>query len=142
MTDNSWMPASGRHPVGIGSSLGRALKARKGAPPAKRANLPDRDFYSFRYNFKPESIDSSKPGTIDIKRGRDSTSVTVERSSAQAGEGHVFVGNEMPAKEWECVLIYDEETGNFVLEKLDSFMILNYDKKTASHNRSSSVSRA
>jgi len=25
---------------------------------------------------------------------------------------------------------------------LDSFMILNYDKKTASHNRSSSVSRA
>lgn len=34
-------------------------------------------------NFKPESIDSSKPGTIDIKRGKDSTSVTVERSSAQ-----------------------------------------------------------
>jgi hypothetical protein len=48
MTDNSWMPASGRHSVDIGSSLGRALKARKGAPPAKRANLPDRDFYSFR----------------------------------------------------------------------------------------------
>jgi hypothetical protein len=30
---------------------------------------------------------------------------------AQAGESHVFVGSEMPAKEWECVLIYDEETG-------------------------------
>jgi neural Wiskott-Aldrich syndrome protein len=47
-TDNSWMPAGGRHPVGVGSSLGRALKARKGAPPTKKANLPDRDFYSFR----------------------------------------------------------------------------------------------
>ena len=44
----SWMPASGRHQIAVGSSLGRALKARKGAPPTKKANLPDRDFYSFR----------------------------------------------------------------------------------------------
>jgi hypothetical protein len=29
----------------------------------------------------------------------------------QAGESHVFLGSETPAKEWECVLIYDEETG-------------------------------
>lgn len=29
-------------------------------------------------NFMPESIDSSKPGTIDIQRG-STTSVTVER---------------------------------------------------------------
>lgn len=50
-TDSSWMPASGRHQVSIGTSLGRALKARKGAPPTKRANIPDRDFYSFRCSF-------------------------------------------------------------------------------------------
>ena len=106
MTTNlnaSWMPAHGRHRVNIGTSLGRALKARKGAAAAtKRNNLPDRDFYSFRCrfllppllvsllkafvisdNFKPPSIDSTKPGTIDIKRGKDSTSVSVELSSSQ-----------------------------------------------------------
>ena len=30
---------------------------------------------------------------------------------AQTGESHSFLGNEMTAKEGECVLIYDEETG-------------------------------
>ena len=50
-TDTSWFPASGRHAVSVGPSLGRALKARRGIAPsakAKRANLPDREFYSFR----------------------------------------------------------------------------------------------
>ena len=51
--DASWMPSTGRHPVAVGSSLGRALKARKGAPAAKRATLPDRDFYSFRCACSP-----------------------------------------------------------------------------------------
>lgn len=47
--DAHWMPVTGRHKVNIGTSLGRALKARKGiAPPKRASNLPDRDFYSFR----------------------------------------------------------------------------------------------
>ena len=47
--DAQWMPVTGRHKVDIGTSLGRALKARKGiAPPKRASNLPDRDFYSFR----------------------------------------------------------------------------------------------
>ena len=103
-TANSWMPASGKHSVTIGKSLGRALKARKGvASAAPKGGIPDKDFYSFRCapisflssrhllnttplfsdNFKPESIDSTKPGSIEIKTGRDSTTVTVERSSSQ-----------------------------------------------------------
>ena len=45
--ETQWMP-TGRHRVSVGSSLARALKARKGAAPSKRSNLPDRDFYSFR----------------------------------------------------------------------------------------------
>jgi len=111
MASNSWMPTHGRRKVDVGKSLGRALKARKGTPAAtKRSTIPDRDFYSFRYNFKPPSIDSTKPGTIEVKRGQNSTSVTVEHASSQAGEGHVFVGREEPAKEMDCVLIYDEQT--------------------------------
>jgi len=46
------MPVQGRHKVEIGSSLARALKARKlngeAPPPNKRSHLPDKDFYSFR----------------------------------------------------------------------------------------------
>lgn len=68
----------------------------------------------------------------------------------QPGEIHVFGGAEHPAKEWDCVLIYDEETGvianflrvlcshlnssgysqTFTLEKLDSSLVLTYERKT------------
>src|ERR1700722_7496205 len=53
MTRNhsAWMPAQGRHRVNIGSSLKRALKARKGIAATRRSNLPDRDFYSFRCRY-------------------------------------------------------------------------------------------
>lgn len=34
-------------------------------------------------NFKPESIDPTKPGTIEVKKGKEKTSVTVERASTQ-----------------------------------------------------------
>lgn len=52
--DAQWMPVTGRHKVNIGTSLGRALKARKGiAPPKRASNLPDRDFYSFRCTSGP-----------------------------------------------------------------------------------------
>ncbi|KAG6375075.1 RNA polymerase II transcription elongation factor-domain-containing protein [Boletus reticuloceps] len=128
--DAQWMPVTGRHKVDIGPSLGRALKARKGiAPPKRASNLPDREFYSFRYNFKPESIDPDKPGSIEVKRTKESTSVTVERPSAQARETHLFKGTEQPVREYDCVLVYDEDMGTFTLEKIDSFMNFSYDRK-------------
>ncbi|KAI9449642.1 hypothetical protein BJY52DRAFT_228921 [Lactarius psammicola] len=80
---SSWMPAQGRHNVGIGSSLAKALKARKGQPPQRNKNLPERDFYSLRYNHKPGSIDPAKPGTLEVKPGsREVTAVRVERPTA------------------------------------------------------------
>ncbi|KAI6035573.1 RNA polymerase II transcription elongation factor-domain-containing protein [Pisolithus orientalis] len=123
-----WAPAPGRHKVAIGSSLARALKARKGPAPPKRSNLPDRDFYSFRYNFTPESIDPDRPGTVEVKRGKESTSISLERPSTQ-GENYVFKGIEHPVKDYDCVLIYDEELGTFTLEKVDGFMTFSYDRK-------------
>ncbi|KZT27058.1 hypothetical protein NEOLEDRAFT_1131584 [Neolentinus lepideus HHB14362 ss-1] len=124
--DMSWMPVQGRHQVEIGASLGRALRARRGASnPPKRGGIPDRNFHCCRYNFKPESIDLTRPGTIEVKKG----SVTVERGSTLSGESHLFQGSEQPAKELECVLIYDEELGRFTLEKLDSLVTLHYDRR-------------
>ncbi|KAJ7283299.1 RNA polymerase II transcription elongation factor-domain-containing protein [Mycena rebaudengoi] len=127
------MDFRGRQQVQIGPSLNKALKARKGGPPpqVKRTGPPEKDFYSFRYNFKPPSIDPTKPGTIDLSRSsKDSTSLTVEHPSSQPGESHVFVGNETSAKEFDCVLIYDEETGSYKLEKLESYIVLTYERKT------------
>ncbi|KAG6331711.1 hypothetical protein ID866_7379 [Astraeus odoratus] len=136
--DTQWMPTTGRHKVTIGTSLGRALKARRGAAPPKRSALPDRDFYSFRYNFKPESIDPDRPGSIEVKRGKESTSFTLERPSTQLGETHVFQGVEQPVKEYDCVLIYDEELGTFTLEKVDGYIAFKYDRKI--HGPGASVS--
>jgi hypothetical protein len=47
----------------------------------------------------------------------------------------VFKGNEKPAKEWECVLIFDEATQTFTLEKLDSLVNLNFDGKALPRTR-------
>ncbi|KAF9268360.1 hypothetical protein L218DRAFT_995086 [Marasmius fiardii PR-910] len=127
-----WTPAPGRHQINIGSSLGRALKARKGnPPPQKRSNLPERDFYALRYNFKPSSIDSTKSGNMEVKRNKDGNSSIIVEHPAQPSGFHVYRGREDPAKEWACVLIFDEETGSYTLEKIESFVALEHIERRA-----------
>ncbi|KAJ3509090.1 hypothetical protein NLJ89_g5401 [Agrocybe chaxingu] len=126
---SAWMPSKGRHSVNIGPSLGRAIKARKlkdsPAPTTKKISRPERDFYAFRFNFKPSSIDNTKPASIEIKKGTENSQVVAEYPSKESNnEVHVFNGTEQPAKDIECVLIYDEDTGQYTLEKLDSFVTL------------------
>ncbi|KAK0205987.1 RNA polymerase II transcription elongation factor-domain-containing protein [Desarmillaria ectypa] len=122
----------GLHDVTIGTSLSRLLRQRKGTAPAKRSNMPDRDFYSLRYNFKPSSIDTTKSGTLEVRKNQgDSATVTVEHPSNQPGEVHRFNGNENAAKDYACVLIFDEQTGRFSLEKLDSVLTVDYTEKRA-----------
>lgn len=138
---SSWTPAAGRHNVSIGSSLSKALKARKGQPPTQRNKaLPERDFYALRYNHKPASIDPTKPGTLEVNPGREVTSVRVERPTVNSNEVIVFEGDEKPAKEWECVLIYDEATQTFTLEKLDSLVNLNYGVRAPPRTRPAAAS--
>ncbi|KAJ3713934.1 hypothetical protein C8R42DRAFT_286451 [Lentinula raphanica] len=62
-SNTSWTPSAGRHQLNIGSSLGRALRARKNnAPgPAKRNVLPEREFYSVRYGHKPRASTPPNP---------------------------------------------------------------------------------
>jgi hypothetical protein len=106
-TASSWMPAAGRHNVSIGSSLSKALKARKGQPPTQRSKaLPERDFYalrcahhilphlwiftiSFTDNHKPASIDATKPGTLEVNQGREVKSVRVERPTVNVRPIHL-----------------------------------------------------
>ena len=99
---NITMP-TGRHEVSIGPSLSRVLKARKSEGGQNQSKFGDREFYSLRCqwlsrhiawilrgltllpdNFKPESIDLSKPGTIEARQTKDGpTSVSVVRPSTQ-----------------------------------------------------------
>ncbi|KAF8883443.1 hypothetical protein BD779DRAFT_1802002 [Infundibulicybe gibba] len=79
---------------------------------------------------RPSTIDLTKSGSIEVKRGSEFNNVTVEHPTTQPGEGVAFIGPEHSAKEWECVLIYDEETGTFTLEKLDSHLSLTFDRRT------------
>ncbi|KAF9779568.1 hypothetical protein BJ322DRAFT_364622 [Thelephora terrestris] len=134
--DTSWMPPNGTHPVTVGSSLAGALKANRGLPEAPK--LSNRGFYSFRYNFKPESIDLYKPGTIEIKKDGDRKTATIERASTVPGEGQLFTGTEAAANDVDCVLMYDEDTGTFTLEKLDSLINVAWGgKSTMPSNRPS-----
>ncbi|KAJ7179559.1 RNA polymerase II transcription elongation factor-domain-containing protein [Mycena filopes] len=139
----SWIP-KGTHEVQIGPSLNKALKARKGGPPpqVKRTGPPEKDFYSFRYNFRPPSLETTKPGSIQINRAKDaaSSTVIVEHPSSQPGETHVYTGIENPVREVDCILIYDEETGSYKLEKLESSIILTYGHKGQASLPASSAS--
>ena len=89
-------------------------------------------------NFIPESVDATKPGTLEARRWQEGTKVTVERATTQvrlssvrwlryvrlmsmmveqgkdSGSkefAHRFTGPEVTAKEVDCVLIYDEAGG-------------------------------
>ncbi|KIM42881.1 hypothetical protein M413DRAFT_26852 [Hebeloma cylindrosporum] len=103
------------------------LKARKlkGSPApttTKRSNLPERDFYAFKFKFRSQSVDRTKPATVEVKPGTDQ--VIVEYQSTVPDEIHQFIGTEQPSKDVECILIYDEDTGHYTLEKLDSSILL------------------
>ncbi|OJT13391.1 hypothetical protein TRAPUB_10157 [Trametes pubescens] len=128
---NAWMP-TGRHEINIGTSLMRSLKARKGGPVKNSKAKPDREFYSFRYNFKPESVDPTKPGSIEIKAKEEEghSSVRVTRPSTQNETGVNYVGSGRPAKDVDCVLIYDEELQTFTLEKIETLLTLQHDPRT------------
>ncbi|THH11278.1 hypothetical protein EW145_g751 [Phellinidium pouzarii] len=136
-----WVPPQGRHQVGVGKSMARFLKQRQGIQQTKQnKTMPSSNFYHFKYHFLPESVDATKQGIVELTNNKDNTDVRVERASYQSDEVHVFRGKEESAKEVECVLIYDEESGMFTLEKLDSSLILHHEGRFPPKARAPSVS--
>lgn len=77
-----------------------------------------KNFHTFRYDFKPASMDTKKVATVEIGPNNQAT-VTVPHVEG-AGTAHtVFKGSRKPYTK-ECVLIIDHTTGEIVLEKLHS----------------------
>lgn len=74
-------------------------------------------FHSFRYDFKPASVDTSQDAKLKVGEGHQVT-VTVPHVQGSGTTHTVFKGNKKPTVK-ECVLIIDHDTGTFTLEKLD-----------------------
>ncbi|KAK3092942.1 hypothetical protein FSP39_009148 [Pinctada imbricata] len=93
-------------------------------------------FHSFRYDFKPASVDTTQEGTVEVGEGNQ---VTVRLPHVEgAGSSHtVYKGNKRPITK-ECVLIIDHKTGTFTLERLSHTLTL---KKTRIEG-SSKISQA
>ncbi|XP_004347696.1 hypothetical protein CAOG_04945 [Capsaspora owczarzaki ATCC 30864] len=85
----------------------------------------DVSFHGLRYDFKPASIDESKPGSIAVQR--DNIRVTVPTTGTHGEAG--FAGPKKPAMR-ECVLIYDRETQQFYLERLTTNITLKQVRET------------
>lgn len=42
-------------------------------------------------NFRPPSVDPSKPGIVEVKKGQETTKVTVERANTHVGRTLVLL---------------------------------------------------
>ncbi|KAL1747737.1 RNA polymerase II transcription elongation factor-domain-containing protein [Schizophyllum fasciatum] len=127
--DTPWLPATGRHSVSLGSSLSKALQARKNRTGPPKPSKFDKYFYSVRYNHKPSSIDTSKSGHVVRHSENRDFPVTLHQPSKD-GKSLEWQGQEANPAEWTCVLVYDAQTQSYVLEKVESSLNMTYVRRT------------
>ena len=82
-------------------------------------------FHTIRYDFKPQSIDKQKMGTVEILDNHE-VNVTVPHREGSQQSQTLFKGNEKPVAR-ECLLIIDHTTGEIILERISSHITV---KKT------------
>lgn len=76
-------------------------------------------FHTLKYDFKPASVDTTKPATLEVGTNKQVT-VTVPHNDTSGVPNTVFKGNQRDYTRKECVLIIDRVTGEITLEKLNS----------------------
>ncbi|XP_053684937.1 ell-associated factor Eaf isoform X2 [Sabethes cyaneus] len=86
-------------------------------------------YHTLKYDFKPASVDVSKPATLEVGSNKQ---VTVTVPHLDAGVPSVYKGNQRDYSRKECVLIIDRVTGEITLEKLNSNVQV---KKTRTENK-------
>lgn len=80
---------------------------------------PQTVFHTLKYDFKPASVDTTKPATLEVGTNKQVT-VTVPHNDSSGVPNTVFKGNQRDYTRKECVLIIDQVTGEITLEKLNS----------------------
>lgn len=96
--------------VGIGPEV---RKLRLGESFSKNGNTA---FHTFRYDFKPASMDSKKMASVQIGSNNQMT-VQVPNVEGSGTSHTIYKGPRKPYTK-ECVLIIDRSTGEITLEKL------------------------
>ncbi|NXL32045.1 EAF1 factor, partial [Glaucidium brasilianum] len=91
------------HPLQLGESFERRPKAF---------------FHTIRYDFKPASLDTACEGDLYVGKGEDVT-ITLPHIPGSTPPMTVFKGNKRPYQK-DCVLIVNHDTGEYMLEKLNS----------------------
>ncbi|VVC24647.1 Transcription elognation factor Eaf, N-terminal [Cinara cedri] len=74
-------------------------------------------FHTLRYDFKPASVDSNKPASVDISSSNREVTVTLPNFDGAGASHTVYKGSHKDYTK-ECVLIIDHTTGEITLEKL------------------------
>jgi len=95
----------------VGESFNKASKAQA--------------YHTIRYDFKPQSIDTQKMGTVEVDENHGVT-VSVPHREGSGQSQTVFKGNEKAIAK-ECLLIIDHNTGEISLERLSTHITV---KKT------------
>ncbi|KAH7343517.1 hypothetical protein B0J17DRAFT_764708 [Rhizoctonia solani] len=129
----------GRCVVNLDDSALRMLE-----PAQHRKNPAQSTFHSFKYHFKPESIDVRKPGKVQMPNppraaGDGGAALDVELLGPNAEDKHLFTAVEQATKDLDVFMIFDPTTGAFTMYEADSSVILSYDRaasKAASRSRS------
>ncbi|XP_022672128.1 ELL-associated factor 1-like [Varroa jacobsoni] len=101
----------------IGDKLaltGKVTELKLGKSFDSGVNQMNPAFHTFRYDFKPASVDPTQMARVDVEQ-RNQVSVTVPHHDSNAST--VFRGGQRPYQK-ECVLIIDHRTGEVTLEKL------------------------
>uniref|UniRef100_A0A336LNR2 Ell-associated factor Eaf n=1 Tax=Culicoides sonorensis TaxID=179676 RepID=A0A336LNR2_CULSO len=106
------------HPLKLGSSFN---------------NAPSREtFHTIKYDFKPASVDTSKPGKLDVSSNYQVT-VTVPHLEGSGVPNTVFKGPTREYSKKDCLLIINRDTNEITLERLTCNVNV---KKTRSENTS------
>ncbi|KAJ6225329.1 hypothetical protein RDWZM_003874 [Blomia tropicalis] len=85
-------------------------------------NDNDSVFHTVRYDFVPASVDPNKTSAVDFGQNGKVT-VTMPNLEGSGTTESVYQGQRKPHQK-ECVLIINNETGDMVLEKLNTSMIV------------------
>ncbi|XP_018494593.1 ELL-associated factor 1-like [Galendromus occidentalis] len=103
--------------INIGEKLGltgKVMKLKFGNSFDRSARKETSGFHTFKYDFKPASVDASQGATVDVEKGQQ-ISVTIPHHDSSSST--TFRGNHREYSK-ECVLIIDQKTGEVTLERL------------------------
>ncbi|KAK9351109.1 RNA polymerase II transcription elongation factor-domain-containing protein [Lipomyces doorenjongii] len=76
--------------------------------------------FELKYNFKPDSIDDSRQSILT----RSGSEFTLESPGVKNGESYFFNGQHTETRDIDCLLVYDKETGLFVLHHVSGIIRL------------------